>query len=238
MTQGDGKILAFGVFGAWLTCEFFLTTVAVITTLLTVGILLTRKSGGAKYAILLNPFVFLFVVNTGQGITDYVQGTAVIKSFGYPSNQFANIDVQYRLERKSEGCSIAGTSMLGANIYNRCVKTLVSKFGFQKGAYKGLLPSEEEAREILRDSSTSQVGFCELQEGKYLALSDNSDTYTVSLDKQHGLIRNTILNNKVAVHPKIARLDEVCVVSQLNEYWIYVMNVGENKIVAQYKAKN
>lgn len=237
MTQNEGKILAFGVFGAWLTCEFMLTTVSVITTLLTIGILLKRKSDGLKYAILLNPFVFLFVVNTGEGLMDYFQGNAEIKAFGYPSAQFANLDKQHRLEIKSEGCSISGTPLLGAKIYNRTVKTLVSKLGFQKGSYEGLLPSGEEARKILRDSSISQIGFCELQVGRYIALSDNSNTYTISLEEQHGLIRNTILSSEVDIYPKVARLDDDCVVCQLNEYWIYVMDIRKDRFVAQYKAE-
>lgn len=237
MSKEDGKILAFGLFGAWLTCEFMLTTVSVITTLLTICILLKRKSGGLKYAILLNPFIFLFVVNTGEGVMDYFQGKAEIKAFGYPSAQFANIDKQHRLGIKSEGCSISGTPLLGAKIYNRTVKKLVSKFGFQKGSYEGLLPSEEEARRILRDSSISQIGFCELQADGFIALSDHSNIYTISLEEQHGLIRNSILNSKVAVYPKVARLEDDCVVSQLNEYWIYVMDIRENRFVAQYRAE-
>ncbi|MGH1436887.1 MAG: hypothetical protein ACRBG0_20785 [Lewinella sp.] len=237
MEKEERKILAFGMFGAWLTCMFFLTTVSVFTTLLTVIILLVRKSSTAKYAVFLNPFVFLALVNIGQGAADYFRGDARIRSFGEPSVQFANIDIESRLERKAMGCSVTGTSALSATVYNQTVRKLVSVLGFQEGSYEGVFPSGIEARKILQDDISS-YGLCRLKDDNYLELSDPWNDYMISLEKQHGLVRATILGSKLISRPKVVRLNDDCILGQLNEHWIYLIDIRENRILAQYGAED
>ncbi|WP_367390625.1 hypothetical protein [Lewinella sp. LCG006] len=237
MHKEDGKILAFGTFGAWLTCQFFLMTAAVFTTVLTIVILLVRKSSATKYAILLNPFVFLALINIGQGGVDYYQGNARIRSFGEPAPQFYNIDRQYRLARKSMGCTVTGTSMLGANTYNQTIRTLVSKFGFQKGAYQGVFPSEEEANKLLQENYSVRGSFM-FQGDRHFELSYDGNDYRVPLEQRFGLTETTLGKQGLMNQPKILKLEEDCLLGQLSEDWIYVIDLEKSRILARYMVKD
>lgn len=237
MTTEDKKILVFGLVGTWLLCWLFLPKISVATGLLTVVVLSWRKSKAAWLALLLNPYVLLSVLGAGQGAVDYWQGNARLQGFGYPSDTAYNVDPEFRLGKRMMGCVISIPSSLKSEAYNKTVKTLVQQVGFQEGAYLGPFPTATEARKMMQSEIVSH-GLCRLQGEHQLQLSDPWNDYLIELDEQVGMIRQTISPNQLIGRPPLVVLENHCMVAQLNDTWIYVIDVKEQTVLAQYRTED
>ncbi len=229
----DSEILKWGIGISWLTSWFLIIPISIVAIIVTIYKLSIRKSKLTKYAILLSPFFVLPIFNIGMGITDYSNGTAKIKSIGYPAPEFANINHEYRIENKSLGCTVTGTEYLTAFRYNETVKFLIKKFGYQKNSYIGIMPTKEEAKEFLSNGEY-QIGKIELGEDEKIKIVNNSEIFQIDLKEQHGLVRKTIKESEVNSNPKLKRIDN-CLISQINNNWIYLIELKKNRVIAQYR---
>ncbi len=228
----DIEILKWGVGISWITCWFLIIPISIIAIIITIYKLAIRKSKLTKYAILLSPFLILPIVNIGMSIIDYSKGNAKIKSIGCPSPEFANINREFRIENESLGCTVMGTKYLTVFPYNQTVKFLIKKLGYQKNSYTGIMPLKEEAIQLLSDGNY-ETGKTEVVDDK-IKITNNSEICQIDLNKQHGLIRKTIKESKIKSNPKLKIIDD-CLICQLNDKWIYLIELNKNKVIAQYR---
>lgn len=227
------NILKWGLGISWLTSWFLIVPISVIAIVVTIYKLVIQKSELVKYAILFSPFVVLPIVNMGMGIFDYANGKAKIKIVGYPAEEFANIDNEYRVENESLGCSVTGIEYLTAYRYNQVVRFLIKHLGFQKSSYIGLMPSKEEAKVLLL-SDKYEIGITELTKDDKINIIHNSQTYQIDLNKQHGLVQRTINESELFSKSRMVIVED-CLVSQLNDDWIYLVELKGNRVIAQYR---
>jgi len=93
-----------------------------------------------------------------EGVTGYLNGTAVLWGVGYPGRDYWNLDPQYRVYRQTSGCMVHGTEILTHVPNNLAITMLTDVFGPMRGTYHGPYPSREEAGETLRGARDA-VGF-------------------------------------------------------------------------------
>lgn len=185
------------------------------------------------FLIIISLFLILPICNVGKGIIDYSKGEARLKLIGFPGPEFANINKEYRVENQSLGCTFTGIEYLTSFRYNQAVKFLIKNFGYQKNSYLGIMPTKEEAKELLSNGEY-EIGKTELIEDKKVRIVSNSETYQIDLNKQHGLVKRTIEESEMNPNPKLKIIDD-CLISQLNNKWIYLIELKENKVIAQYR---
>ena len=185
------------------------------------------------FIIILCFFLILPIWNIGKGIIDYSQGDARLKLIGYPSPEFANINQEYRIENQSLGCTFTGIEYLTSFRYNQTVKFLIKNFGYQKDSYIGVMPTKEEAKEIL-SKGEYEIGKTELGGDEKIRIVNNSKICQIDLSEQHGLVRMTIKESEMNPNPKLKIIDD-CLIGQLNDNWIYLIELKKNKVIAQYR---
>lgn len=93
------------------------------------------------------------------------------------------------------------------------------------------MPTKEEAKGLL---SNGEIGKTELIEDKKIRISNDLEIYQIDLNIQHGLIRMTIKESEMNPNPKLKIVDD-CLISQLNNKWIYLIELKKNKVIAQYR---
>ena len=194
-----------------------------------------RKIPNQSYKWIITILCFLLILpiwNIGKGIVDYFQGEARIRITGYPSPEFANINQEFRIENKSLGCTYTGLEHLTSFRYNQTVKFLIKKFGYQKNSYIGVLPTEERAKQYFSNNDYD-IGKAEMSEEKIIIIKD-SNMYQVNLMEQHGLVKETIKESELIPTPKLKMVDE-CLVVELNKNWIYLIEMKNKKVIAQYR---
>jgi hypothetical protein len=229
----DSELLKWGLGVSWLTSWFLIIPISIIAIIVTIFKLTKRKSKLAKYAVILSPFLILPILNIGMAIIDYSQGEAKLKLIGYPAPEFANINQEYRTENYSLGCTFTGTEYLTSFRYNQTVKFLINNLGYQKNSYAGIMPTKEEAKELLSNVEY-EIGKIEFEGDEKIRIANNSKTCEIDLSEQHGLIRMTIKESEINPNPKLKIIDN-CLISQLNNDWIYLIDMKRNKVIAEYR---
>lgn len=229
----DHVILKWGLGISWLTSWVLIIPVSLISIIVTIFKLMKRKSKLTKYAVILSPFLILPILNIVMAIKDYSQGEAKLKLIGYPAPEFANINREYRTENYSLGCNFTGVEYLASFRYNQAVKFLIKNFGYQKNSYIGIMPTKEEAKELLL-SGEYEIGKIEFEGDEKINIANDSRTCQIDLKEQHGLVRMTIKESEINPNPKLKIMSD-CLISQLNRDWIYLIDMKKNKVIAQYK---
>lgn len=92
----------------------------------------------------------------------YMSGTARLKYVGMPDPEFYNIDREYRCRNSTSGCLVLGYEWFTQGLSNATLRFLITLFGFQKGAYTGEYPTEEEIVKMVKT------------EGRQMKLADKS----------------------------------------------------------------
>lgn len=231
----DRQILKYGIGISWLTSWFLIIPISLISLIVTIYKLAIRKSKLTKYAILLSPFVVLPILNIGMGIIDYAQGDARLQLIGFPAPEFANIHPEYRIGQESLGCTITGTEYLTSFRYNQTVKFLIKNFGYQKGSYIGTMPNKVAAKELLKEG-TYEFGKIELENADQFRITHPSISLQINLTEQDPFFKRTIQQSEIRTNPKLKILDR-CLISQINEDWIYLIDLDKKRIIAQYSTK-
>ena len=229
----DFEILKMGLGIAWLTIWFLVIPVSIIAIIVTIFKLIKRKSKLVKYAVILSPFLILPILNIAMAIKDYSLGEAKLKLVGYPAPEFANINQEYRIENKSLGCSFTGTEYLTAFRYNQTVKYLIKKFGYQKNSFTGFMPTKEIAVQLL-STGYYEIGNLKFGKNEIIIIEYNSEFFQIDLKDQHELVRKTIMESDLNSNPKL-KIVEKCLIIQLNSTWIYLIELENKKIIAQYR---
>ena len=232
MEKSNFGLLILGLGISWGTCWFLIIPISIIALFVVFFKLKRRKSHLTKYLILLNPFFILPLTNLGIGSTDYLQGFAKLKIVGYPTPEFANLSHNYRLENYSLGCTFTGIEYFTAFPYNGTVKFLTSQFGYQKNSYSGIYPTKDEAIEFIKRSAKFSDSI--FNDDGHLYISIGSESWLIELDKQHPLIQGTLKNEQSEFITKIEMISNECLVAQLNSEWLYIIELENGKIIAQY----
>ncbi|MCB0515324.1 MAG: hypothetical protein KDD49_04600 [Bacteroidetes bacterium] len=232
--SGNFKILVLGILICWLTIYLQIFPVSLIVIIATTYKLLQRKPNPIKYIILLLSLFFIVpAANVGMGLRDYIQGTAHLKLIGYPAPEFANIDYKYRVNNKSLGCIPSGFEYLNSSMYNQTVKYLITNFGYQKNSYTGVYPTRVEAISLI-NSDKSTIGKVAVEDVEKINILVDEISCTLELNKQHGLIRKTITDSPINKTPRLC-IKDGCLICQLNEHWIYLIEVNNSGVIAQYR---
>lgn len=190
----------------------------------------TTKKG---ILLALSLLLILPVWNIGKGILHYSNGTAKLKLIGYPSPEFANINKEFRIENESLGCTSLGIEHLTSFRYNQTIKFLINSFGYQKNSYSGVFPTIEEAKVFLSNGNF-KIGKTELIKNEKIRIETGKEICQIDLNLQHGLIRSTLKESEMVSNPKLKMVED-CLIVQLNNSWIYLIELKNRKIIAQYR---
>lgn len=116
--------------------------------------LIAKKSRFKWLYVLLSAWVFVPGCNFVRGSAQYFAGTASLQGVG----QFHRyVDRETRLRTAGAGCIFIGFEPFVFPPYNAAVRLWTHAFGYQKGAYTGPYPTQEEAEAMMRDADTITV---------------------------------------------------------------------------------
>jgi len=109
----------------------------------------------------------------------YANGTATLMGMGYPGQGFFNIDPASRCLRSTGGCCVSGNEWVFMLPNNVTVKALSATLGPMPGTYRGVYPTEAEAKQAIQRGT--KISETELRSG-FLAIKG----HVVKLDEGVG----------------------------------------------------
>ncbi len=149
-----------GILISWAT--FWLFLLSPIGFLAWIGILgyLLFKKSKLRWYVFLSAWLVVPSCNFLTGTARYFTGTASLQGVGGPQT-FHGIDRETRVVSTSSGCIFLGFEPFVFPANNAAVRLWTNLFGFQRGSYKGVFPTEEEAQEIMKSADTIFVNHSE-----------------------------------------------------------------------------
>lgn len=160
------------IVSSWLTILFFLFIPIGLLFWLAVLIYLFVKRAKLKWFLLLcSSWTVIPFISFISATKDYFQGNATIESFGMPDQEFYNLDPDLRLWNSSSGCIVLGYEPFTQLPNNLAIKFWTRTLGIQNGTYKGIYPTKEQSREIIKM-------------GRQMNLAKVADTIYMSNEKE------------------------------------------------------
>ena len=164
---------------SWLTFIFFFSIPFGLLFWLVVLIYLFVKRTKLKwYLLLCSSWTVVPLISFVVGTKDYFQGKAAIETFGMPDAEFYNLDPDLRLWNSTSGCIVLGFESFTQVPNNLAVKFWTKTLGRQKGVYKGIYPTREQAEEMIK-------------QGEQVSLSKVADTIFLNNSKQNLLLTSS-----------------------------------------------
>jgi hypothetical protein len=218
-----------GIIISWVT--FWLFLISPIGLLAWIGILvyLIYKRSPLKWYFLLSAWLFVPACSFVKGTVHYATGTAFLQGIGGPP-RFVGIDRDTRLNSTSSGCIVLGFEPFVFPANNAAVKLCTNVFGYQRGAYTGAFPSQEEALDILKNSDTIipklNARYLEFKlAGNMVRIDTNAYTYKAAdLDTVIG----TAVKNECFVFRPVEHNEDV------RYSPIYLIDIRKNELIKSY----
>ncbi|HHZ64376.1 MAG TPA: hypothetical protein EYN51_02575 [Flavobacteriales bacterium] len=165
------------------------------------------------------------------GTVSYFTGTASLQGVGGPET-YHGIDRETRVKSTSSGCIFVGFEPFVFPANNAAVRLWTNVFGYQRGGYTGIYPTEHEAQEIIKAADTINVS--QLDDYYEFVTEDISvqlDTlefyryryYGKSLDK---VIGKTVDNECFIFQ----RLD----LEESDDKAVYIVDIKNKRLLTQY----
>lgn len=146
-----------GIGISWLTFWLFLLFPFGLIAWLVILMVLINRNKHLKYYILLSAWLFVPSCNFLTGSISYFTGTATLKGIGGPFS-YIGIDPTTRVPITSFGaCFVYGFEPFVFPPNNSAVRLWTNLFGYQKGAYEGIFPTQEEAEKLIQKGDTLNV---------------------------------------------------------------------------------
>jgi hypothetical protein len=220
-----------GIIISWATFWMFLLSPFGILAWGGILIYLIVKKHKLKRYLILSAWLFVPSCSFLTGTIRYTIGNATLQGVGGPEI-FHGIDRETRVAATSSGCLFVGFEPFVFPANNTAVRLWTNLFGFQRGSYKGILPTQEEAQSIIKSADTLIVkyasSFIQFDIAGETVKIDSTDLYSY---------RNTssLLDTVVG---KVIK-DECFVFQQYGgkeEYKkpIYIVDINKSKLLKVY----
>lgn len=145
-----GIIISWGTFWMFLFSPFgFVAWIGIL-------IYLIIKNSRLKWYVIFSAWVFVPSLSFLNATVRYFTGTTSMQGVGGPET-YHGIDRETRVKSTSSGCIFVGFEAFVFPANNAAVRLWTNVFGYQKGAYSGVYPTEEEAKEIVNLADTIDV---------------------------------------------------------------------------------
>lgn len=145
-----------GIFISWLTFSFFVVSPFGFLAWIGILIYLIRKRSVLRWYFIFSAWLFVPGCSFLSGTADYIRGTASIKSIGGPMT-YHGIDQETRATCTSSGCMVVGYEPFVFLANNAAVRLWTNLFGYQRNAYTGVFPTEDEAYEMVKTTDNIVV---------------------------------------------------------------------------------
>lgn len=142
-----------GIILSWATFWFILFSPFGLLAWIAILIYLIVKKYNIKWYLLLSAWLFVPTIAFLTGTVGYFTGTASLKGVGGPQT-FHGIDRDTRVKSTSSGCILVGFEPFVFLANNAAVSLWTKAFGFQKGSYEGVFPTEAEASDYITFADT------------------------------------------------------------------------------------
>ena len=223
-----------GIMLSWSTFWFFL--LMPIGLMAWVGILihLIGKKVNLKRYLLLSAWIFVPGCSFVTGSIGYFTGSAALGGIGGPQT-FHGIDIETRAAVTTSGCIVLGFEPFVNTGNNLAVAFWTSLLGYQRGAYSGVYPTEEEAVTVLTTADTLTVYRIESYyqfntAGKTVKIDslvlDNFYYATEPLNKVVG----KVLNDECFIFQPVRESEKGSNSS------IYLLDIKESRILNRYES--
>lgn len=179
-----------GIIISWLT--FGIIILSLIGLIFWVGILvyLVVKKYSIKWYIISSSWVVVPIFSFILGTFLYFNGNAYIKEGFGGCETYHGIDKETRVVSTSNGRLFIGYEIFVYPANNIAVRFLTSLFGYEDGAYNGIFPSENEAREIIKTAEPVVIkyrdGFIQFELKNQKIKLNTSDFYNYGCLEQYG----------------------------------------------------
>lgn len=226
------KWVIIGIIISWATFWMFL--ISPIGFLAWIGILifLIIKKSKLKWYLIFSAWLFVPSCNFLTGTVQYFTGTARLNGVGGPGTNHG-IDRETRVPSYTSGCIFVGYEPFVFPANNRAVRFWTNIFGYQKGAYKGVFPTEEEVKELLKTSDTLTVqrveNYYQFNVNNLIIKVDTNDLYINRFSNE--LIDTVIgksINNECFV------FQVVNAASVDSEKTVYIIDIQNKKLLKKY----
>jgi hypothetical protein len=169
-----GLIISWATFWMFLLSPFgFIAWVAIL-------IYLIVKKSHLKWYIIFSAWLFVPSCNFLKGSASYFTGTASLQGVGGPET-YHGVDRETRVASTSSGCIFVGFEPFVFPANNAAIRFWTNLFGYQRGAYAGTFPTEEEAKALMKNAAIIDVkqqdGYYEFAITEAAVRLDTSDFY-------------------------------------------------------------
>lgn len=230
-TARDYYYLIWGICFSWFI-SYLNETASLVVIILALIYFFRSLNKKILIAILVCPIWLIPTWSIGSGVKDYIDGNAKLQFYGHPGPNAANVDTEYRMGYKAMGCLGSSVGSIKSSLYNKTVKTLVKKIGFQKGTYTGEIPTKSKAISLLTDASAISCQI-EIIRNDNLVFWKDACLLEINLREQHGMFSQSIRTSKRKEQAKIY-ISENFAITQFNKDWIYLIDIKHKKIVNYY----
>lgn len=220
-----------GLIISWATFWMFLLSPFGFIAWIGILIYLISKKSHLKWYLIFSAWVFVPGLNFLTGTVHYFTGTASLRGVGGPET-YHGIDRDTRVKSTSSGCIFVGFEPFVFAANNAAIRLCTNAFGYQRGAYTGIYPTEEEAREVMKGADTLKV----IKRDNYyefvtVSISLRLDTlefyryhyYGKPLDKVIG----RAINNECFIFQRLdPEVDD--------EKAVYIVDIKDKRLLAQY----
>jgi hypothetical protein len=219
-----------GIIISWTTFWMFLFLPFGLLAWFAILIYLVAKKSKLKFYFIFSAWLFVPSCSFLTGTVHYATGTASLQGVGGPQT-FHGVDRETRVNSTSSGCIFVGFEPFVFPANNVAIKVCTGLFGYQKGAYSGVFPTEGEAREIIKKSDTILVK----RTGQYFAFMASDRTAMVDTSeffryRYSGFLKDTvvgkIINSECFIFQQIDARDE--------EKRIYLVDIEKHKVLKEY----
>jgi len=218
------------VISSWLTFLFFFSIpLGLIFWIAALIFLFANKTKLRWYLLLASSWTLVPIMSFVSGSKHYFQGKATIKAVGLPNSEFYNLDRGLRVWHSTSGCIVIGFEPFTQVPNNWAVLFWTKLLGTQKGVYKGVYPTREQAEEIIR-------------KGEQVSFSRSADTFFITSGNQqlffqtHNYNDLTVLKNTLAA--KMAVLNNECLLVEplgdTTKRLILLADKSNGKVFARY----
>lgn len=217
-----------GILISWVTFWMFLFSPFGLIAWCGILIYLIIKKSKLRFYFICSAWLFVPSCSFLTGTARYVTGTASLQGVGGPRT-FHGIDRETRVNSTSSGCIFVGFEPFVFPANNAAIMLWTNLFGFQKGAYSGVFPTEDEATEIIKRSDKIVVKrvdqHYEFMISNQAVAIDTSEFYRYSRTSID-TVAGKIINNECLVFQPIDSED--------GEAGVYLINIKKRKLLKWY----
>jgi hypothetical protein len=231
----DRRIKFWGIAGitiSWITFWIFLFSPFGLVIWIAILIYLIVKKSRLWLYLIFSAWIFVPSFSFLSGTVRYFSGTAFLQGVGGPMT-YHGIDRETRVRSVSSGCIFVGFEPFVFPPNNAAIRLWTNLFGYQTGAYSGVFPTENEAKEIIESGDkiiASQIGkYYQFTSHDQLVRVETSDFRRLRYSKASiDTVVGKVINNECFVFQQIG-------VNEIDEKKpIYLVDINRGKLLNQY----